>query len=188
MTLRLPAEEAVNRITSRAVVWVPLAAGLGVAACLRGGQMFGPLTGVVYGAAALLFVRLLARCRPPVRAALLSVAALPVGYVLAFPTTVNPDVQVAIDKQAADRAAHRELGAVFVSDPAFRRLSVRTEHLIVDNVLFRGRLPSRAEFRRLRGRVAAECPTASGCPLHWDVALDDTGERLRGLDRDPAGG
>jgi hypothetical protein len=183
MTLQPPSEGAVSRIMSRAAAWWPLAAGLGVAAYLRGDWLLGPLCGAVYGATGLLFVRLLARCRFPARAALLA-GALPLGYAMAFPAAINPDMQVFIDKQAVDRAVRRELAAVFASDPAFRRLSVRTDHLKVVNVLIGGSLPSRVEFRRLRDRVAAECPTAGGCPLHWDVTLDDSGERFRGLNRE----
>jgi len=110
--------------------------------------------------------------------------ALPVGYAMAFPASVNPDVQVFIDKQATDRRARAELAAVFASDPAYRDLSVSSIHLKVVNVTVHGSLSTRADLQRLRSQIAPACRTVGVGFLHWDVSLRDTGERLSGLDRD----
>ncbi len=93
------------------------------------------------------------------------VLAVPLGFALAVPAALNPDVQVFIDKHATERAARRELVALFASDPAFAGLSVSAVHLKVLNLIIKGRLASEEASHRLRGRVAAECPTAVGCVL-----------------------
>ena len=109
---------------------------------------------------------------------------LVIGFVMAFPAAVNPDVQHFIDDQATDRTARAELKRVFGSDPAFRRLSISTIHLKVVNVTIYGALPSRRDLDRLRERVINECRTLKLCPLHWDVTLRDTNEVIHGLDRE----
>src|SRR4051812_44469664 len=101
--------------------------------------------------------------------------ALPIGYAMAFPASLNPDVQVFIDKQATDRTARAELAAVFGSDPAFGGLSVSSIHLKVVNVTVQGSLATRVDLDRLQSRIVAECPTLGGRFLHWDVLLRDSG-------------
>lgn len=95
-------------------------------AFLRGNHLLGLSCGLTYSAVALAFLWFLARCQPSggqisvARSGLLAILALPVAYALAFPASVNPDVQVFIDKQAIDRKGRMELAAVFASDPAYR--------------------------------------------------------------------
>ncbi len=165
-----------------------LAAALAPVAFLRGDYLLGFGYGVTYALVAVGLVWFLARClvlpdRPsPVGAAAVIVLSLPLGYVMAFPASVNPDVRHFIHQQADDRAARQELAAVFASDPAFRDLSVSTTHLKVVNVTVRGPLPGRPDLDRLRARVAGECPVLRRCPLHWDVTLRAAGQRVEGPD------
>jgi hypothetical protein len=161
-----------------------------VVAFLRGNYLLGIGCGILYAIIAIVLFWLFARSRTPagsvsvVRVGLMAVLALPVGYVMAFPASVNPDVQVFIDLQATDRRARAELSAVFASDPSNRDLSVSSVHRKVVNLTIRGSLATRTDLDRLRDRLAAECPALGECVLHWDVTLRDTGQRVDGLDRD----
>jgi hypothetical protein len=161
-----------------------------VVAFVRGDYLLGLECGVVYAAIALALLWLLMRSRTPagrvsvVRAGFVVAFALPVGYAMAFPASLNPDVQVFIDKQATDRKARAELAAVFASDPVYRDLSVSSVHLKVVNVTVRGSLGARPDLDRLRSRIAGECPAFGECFLHWEVSLRDTAQRVDGLDSD----
>jgi hypothetical protein len=112
------------------------------------------------------------------------VLAVPLGFALAVPAALNPDVQVFIDKHATERAARRELAALCACDPTFAGLLVSAVHLKVVNLITKGRLASEEAFHRLRGRVAAECPTAGGCVIDWEVSLGDPARRIDGADRE----
>jgi hypothetical protein len=167
-----------------------LGALLSVLAYLRGDYLFGFPVGIFYavvaGLAVWLLVRLLVFAETPSFVGAVAVVAVSVvvGLVLAFPAAVNSDVQVAIDRQAEDRAARAELAAVFASDPAFSGLWASTTHLKVVNVTIHGSLPARADLNRLRERIANECPAVEYRPLHWDVTIQDQAQRHRGLDDD----
>lgn len=161
-----------------------------VAAFLRGNHLLGLDCGVIYAAVALALLWLLARSRTStgsvslMRVAVVVALAVPVGYAMAFPASINPDVQVFIDKQATDRRARAELAAVFDSDQAFGDLSVSSVHLKIVNLTVRGALHTQTDLDLLRSRIAVECPTLGPCALHWEVTLRNSGQRLRGLDRD----
>lgn len=160
------------------------------AAFLRGDHLLGFVNGLLYAGVAAGLLWFLAQSlilteKPSlVRAAVIVALSIPLGFVLADPASINPDVQHFIDKQATDRAARAELAAVFASDPAYRSLSISTTHLKVVNVTIRGSLDDRPDLDRLRERLASECPVTRRCPLHWDVMLRGRGQRLQGLDRE----
>lgn len=159
-------------------------------AFLRGNYLLGFRCGIIYAlvAAAIvwLFAQSFTRKGKASRIQMISVVilAVPVGYAMAFPATINSDVQYFIDDQATDRTVRAELKHVFESDAAFADLSISTTHLKVVNVAIYGALPTRDDFRRLRRRINNECPTLELCPLHWDIRLRDTNEHIDGLDRD----
>ncbi|HEY1189355.1 MAG TPA: hypothetical protein VGE74_17005 [Gemmata sp.] len=161
-----------------------------VAAFLRGHHLLGVGCGVGYAATSVALAGLAARSRTPTgrvsaaRVVFLALFALPVGYAMAFPASLNPDVQVFIDKQATDRRAREELAAVFGPAPVYRDLSVSSAHLKVVNITVAGSVGTRADLERLRSRIVAECPALRMCFLHWDVSLRDTGGRVSGPDRD----
>jgi hypothetical protein len=158
------------------------------AAFLRGNHLLGFSVGVFYALVAGVFCwfcgQSYTREGRPSLIGMVGIAFIPlvIGFVMAFPAAVNPDVQHFIDDQATDRNARAELKRVFSSDSAFRRLSISTIHLKVVNVTIYGALPSRRDLDRLRERVINECPTLNLCPLHWDVTLRDTNEEIDGLD------
>ena len=134
------------------------------------------------------------------RAGFVIAFAVPVGCAMAFPSSINSDVQVFIDMQASDRRARAELGEVFASDPVYHDLSVSSVHQKVVCITVRGSLNTRADLDRLRSRLTQRCPALRECFLRWDVSLRDTRERVSGLDQylfqdaepsavpDPAGG
>lgn len=159
-------------------------------AFLRGNYLLGVAGGLTYAVVTACLVWLFARYlthagRPsPLRVIALFALSLPLILVLAYPTSVSPDLQHFIDKQATDRAARRELAVVFSSDPSYGDLSVSTTHLKVVNVAIRGTLASRTDLSQLRGLIATECPSLEQCVLRWDVRLLQSGERLDALDRD----
>jgi len=154
----------------------------------RGNYLLGVWCGVAYVAIAVGLLGLLAgsfmlTAEPSlVRTAFVCALSLPVGFAMAYPASINSDVQVFIDKQATDRAARRELAAVFASDPACGDLSVSTTHLKVVNVTIHGSLHDRSDLDRLRDRIASQCHVVKDCPLHWDVLLRKTAQRIDGLD------
>ncbi len=176
------------------MAWLAFGVGsiaLVVVAFLRGNYLLGFATGVVYAIIAAGFawlLYLLARAftqmgiKALVAALFVILLAIPVGYVLTFPAAINPDIQYFIDDQATDRTVRAELKRVFKSDPAFSGLSISTIHVKVVNVTIHGRLPTRSDLERLRERILTECPTLPRCPLHWDIQLRDSGERLVDLD------
>lgn len=161
-----------------------------VVAFLRGNYLLGLGCGGLYAAIAAAIVWLFVRSRTPVggvsvvRAGFVAAFALPVGYAMAFPASLNPDMQVFIDKQATDRRARVELAAVFASDAAFRDLSVSSVHLKVVNITVHGSLGSRTDLERLRSLIAPKCRAAGVGFLHWDVSLRDSRQHVSGLDRD----
>jgi len=160
------------------------------AAFLRGNHLLGFSVGIFYALVAGVFCWFCGQSymregRPSLTGMVaMAFILLVIGFVMAFPAAVDPDVQHFIDDQATDRNARAELKHVFGSDPAFRRLSISTIHLKVVNVTICGALPSRRDLDRLRERVIRECRTLKLCPLHWDVTLRDTNEVIHGLDRE----
>ncbi len=161
---------------------------LAVIAYLRGNYLLGFNYGLAYAfiAVGLVWMSMgsFAFAKKPswVRAVAIGVLSIPIGYVMAFPASINRDIQVFIDKQADDRTARAELRNVFASDAAFANLSISTVHLKVVNVTISGSFPDRAALDRLRNRIATECPTAQRCPLHWKITLRATHESMVGLD------
>lgn len=155
---------------------------------LRGSYLLGLEFGLTYTGIAAGLLWLVARSlilsdRPQlVRSAVIAAVSLPVGFALAFPAAINPDIRHFIDKQAIDRAARRELAAVFASDPSYRRLSISTRHLKVVNVTIHGSLNDHSDLDRLRHRIASECPVLKQCPLHWEVMLLKPAQRIDGVD------
>jgi hypothetical protein len=172
------------------ILFAAVGIALSAVAFLRGNYLLGTAWGVLYAATTLGLLWLLARSLASgrslllVRVALATALSLAVGFMMAWPASVNPDVQHFIDKQAVDRAARADLATVFASDPAYRGLSVSTFHLKPVNVTVRGTLGTRSDLDRLRARIVAECPalTRGGCVLHWDVTVRDPAQRIHGLD------
>jgi hypothetical protein len=163
---------------------------LTVCAFLCGSYLLGSMGGITYtlvvGGLAFLFARSSRRSGKLARIQMVAVALLaaPIGYVLAFPASLNPDLQHFIDKQATDRSVRAELKSVLKSDPAFCELSISTAHAKIVNVTIHGALPTREDMQRLRKRIANECPTLKLCALHWNVRQRGTNEHIHGLDRD----
>ena len=159
-------------------------------AFLRGRHLLGFEYGLIYALVTAGFARLLMECVRPdgglaIRRLLLTlVPAVLIGFAMAFPAAINSDYAVFIEKQAIDRAVRREIKTVIQSDAAFAELSVSTVHLKVVNVTVSGEVLTRADLNSLRTRLLSECPTLTRCPLHWDVRVGETTERLDGLDRD----
>jgi len=165
-------------------------AALILTAFLRGNYLLGLGCGAAYVAITVGILWLLARTllltkKPSIaRATLVAALSIPVGFAMAYPASINPDVQIGIDRQATDREARKELAAVFGSDPAFTDLSISTMLLKVVNVTIHGSMNTRSGLDRLRDRIASECAAVHRCILHWDVALRDPAQRLDGLDSD----
>lgn len=161
-----------------------------VCAFLRGNYLLGRMGGITYalvvGGLAVLFAQAFRRTGKVARIQMIAYAILaaPIGYVLAFPASINPDVQHFIDDQATDRKVRAELKCVFNADPAFDDLSVSTAHAKVVNVTIHGAVPTRNDLQRLRTQIAHKCPALNLCALHWNVRQRDTNEYLIGLDRD----
>ncbi len=157
-------------------------------AYLRGNYLFGWGGGVAYMVITAGMLGLFARSfvltdKPSlIRPLVVGLLSLPIGFAMASPASLNSDVQIVIDRQAVDREARAELAAVLGSDPAYSNLSVSTRQLKVLNVTIRGSLDYRREIDQLRSRIAVECPILRYCPLHWDVMLRKSQERIEGPD------
>lgn len=175
----------VSRICFAAVV-VAVAA----AAFVRGNYLLGPATGIAYAVITLALCWLVSRART--RSGVISTPqmtlavaiALPVGYGMAFPASINRDVQYFIDRQATDRRVRSELAAVLSSDSAYNDLAVSSLQSKCVLITISGALPSRAALVRLRSRIIDECPAIGQCLLRWEVTLQDTGLRIDGADSD----
>ena len=175
---------------SASALYVAAGASAVVAVFLRGNYLLGFGCGAVYVVIALAILWLLARSRTPtggvsvMRAGFVVAFALPVGYAMAFPASINPDVQLFIDDQATDRRVRAQLAAVFASDPVYHDLSVSSVHRKGIIITVRGSLRTRTDLEQLRSRLAEECPTFCECSLHWDVYLRDAEEPVSVPDRD----
>jgi len=164
-------------------------------AFFRGNQLLGLDWGIVYAVIAFALLGLLTCSRTPAgdlslgKVVFVVALALPVAYAMTFPASINPSVQVFIDKQANDRRIRADLAAVIGSDPAFDGLTVSSVHLKVVNVTVRGTLSTLSDFDRLRARITRECPALNdgGLLLHWDVIVQDSGQRISGLFSLPSG-
>ncbi len=164
--------------------YVALGFVLAVVAFLRGHYLLGLDAGVAYALVAASVVWLVTRnvrkAPQPVQVLAFIVTVFPIGFVLAFPETINPDVGHFIAKQETDRNVRSELIVVFDSAKDFSHLSIETTHVKVVNVTIVGELPNRGRWQALREQILAECPTLSLCPLHWDLEIQ--GEAIQGLD------
>lgn len=168
------------------------AAGIALVAIafLRGNYLLGLDCGVAYAAVTFGLLWLFAgpfylTGRPsPARMLSVAIVSLALAFVMAYPASVNPDLQHFIDKRTTDRAARKELAAVFASDPAYGNLSVSTVHFKDVNVTIQGSLPDQSTLDRLRSRIAEECSFVNHCTLHWDVTFRDTAKRIEGLDNE----
>lgn len=175
-------------VTQSAIVAVGLV--LISAAFLRGSFLLGVEYGIICVLITIgllwLFLRTFKRGEKAslVRVVAIVIFSVPIGFAMAFPASIDSDVQFSIDQQTTDRAARAELTRVFSNDPAFAGLSISIEHLKVVNVTISGELPRHADLERLRGRIANECPTLLHCTLQWSVTLHDTQQKFDGLDRD----
>ena len=155
-----------------------------VAAFLRGNYLLGLVCGAVYAVIAVAILWLLARSRIPaggvsvMRAVFVVTFALPIGYALAFPASINPDVQSFVD----NHRARAELADVLESAPVYRGLSVSPRPPKEVYITVHGSLGTRGEFEQLRSRLGEECPTLGECGLDWDVYLRDARETVSGLD------
>jgi hypothetical protein len=179
--------QCATRLVARLAL-VTLSTVLVASAFLRGSYLLGFGCGMIYVAITVGLLWLLARSvvlteRPSlVRAAAITALSLPVAFAMAYPASINPDVQHFINKHATDRAARKELIALFASDPAYSELSISTAHLKVVNITIRGSLNDWSDLYRLRTRIAGECRVLNHCPLHWDVTLREPAQRIEGLD------
>jgi hypothetical protein len=165
-----------------------LVAAAGVALCVavffRGSYLLGTDCGVMYAAITLGIMLLLARSRTPVRAAVVAALSLPAGFAMAWPASINRDVQHFINLHAIDRAARTELAVVFASDPAYQHLSTSSVRLKVINVTIQGSLGTHSDLDQLRSRIVRECPALGTCNLYSEIALRKSEQRVEGLDRD----
>jgi hypothetical protein len=143
---------------------------------------FGYGMGYAFIAAAIAY----AFCRPHAnttsRRCVLALLAIPLGYVLAFPASINPELQYFIDDQKIARSVRSELNAVFASDSRFANLAVSTRQLKCVNVTISGSLNNRNELPPLRGRIYDECQHIQKCILHWQITDRQTGSRIGQLD------
>ncbi len=121
-----------------------------------------------------------------IQKSVVALLAIPIGFALAFPASINPDVQHVVNKQTTDRNVRGELKRVFDSDSAFEDLSISTTHLKVVNVTIRGSLPTRDDMKRLHESLVSDCPTLKLCPLHWDIHLRETNEWVNGHELFPS--
>jgi hypothetical protein len=174
--------------TAAQIAFATFSVALVAVAFLRGNYLLGLDYGVAYVVVIgglLWFVArssVLADKPSPIWAAVLTALSMPISVVMAFPASVNPEVQYEINAQSADRAARAELATVFASDPAYRGLSISTVHLKGLNVTIHGSLKDRADLDRLRGRIAGECADVHRRSLHWDVTLRNPAQRVEGVD------
>jgi hypothetical protein len=167
---------------------------IGIALCTvaytRGDYLLGPKYGIAYVVITLALLGLFASAvskggyASVLQVGIVIALSLTAGYLMANPTSIDPDMKYYIEQQAIDRATRAELAAVFATDQAFDALSVSTTHLKTVNVTVSGSLGTPTEFDRLREKVVRECPALNHCNLHWNILLRDSGHRIEGTERD----
>lgn len=118
------------------------------------------------------------------RLAVLALIAGPVVFGMAFPAKVHPGFRSVIDGRLIEQVVRAELVKVLNSDAAFRNLRVSTTRGKALNVTISGSVPTRDDLQRLRVQFTRERLLVNMHHLHWDVELRDTGEAVRGFDRD----
>lgn len=149
-----------------------------LAAFSRGNDLLGASADITYAVVALMIAALFARALrvtpvPRFRIAFLILFSIPVCVAFAFPTYINSDVQIFVDKQAEDRAARSELASVFAEDPAFSDLSISTTHLKIVNVEIYGTVPAKADRDSLQQLVFERCGFVENCFVHWRIRVRD---------------
>lgn len=170
------------------MLYLALSIALCAVAFLRGNFLLGLEFGIAYVFVAIVLASFVSSTLFPngrrsfVQVTVAIALSLAVGLLMAFPAWMSPDLQHFIDKEAVDRNARTELGAVFAADSAYRDLSVSSVHLKAVNLTVRGLLGTRADLDRLRGRINRECPAVTQCVLHWDVTVGKPAARINGLD------
>jgi hypothetical protein len=175
--------------SNRRLLFLAIAVVGAVAIFLRGNYLLGSQYGSICAAVMLALVWLLARAldveesASRLRLVLVLLIGIAASFSLAFPASVNGHVQHLIEMQAIDRQAHRELLALFGSEPAFRDLTVSSAQLKGLSVTIHGSVPARNDFDRLRSRLSDECPIVEGCFLQWDIVLRDSQVRIDGTER-----
>jgi len=180
----------INAQTIARTSYIVVQIGFTLAAFLRGDHLLGIGCGVMYATVTIALFWLLALSRSSVgsmsitRVVFLLLFALPVGYAMAFPAAINPDVQFFIDKQSIDRRMRAELAKVFASDLAYRTLTFTSFQGKDVTITVRGSVSTRATLNRLRCQIAMECPARSECSLYWNVSIQNTGQQIDGSDRE----
>ena len=147
-----------------------------LAAYSRGIYLLGTNAGIAYAAVALMIFGLFASAIketpvPKYRLLLLTLFSIPVCFAFAFPTYINSDVQIFVDKQTEDRVARKELQVVFAEDPAFSDLSISTTHLKIVNVEIYGTVPNKTDLDRVQRRVFERCGFVEHCFVHWRIRV-----------------
>jgi hypothetical protein len=147
-----------------------------LAAFSRGNYLLSTGAGITYAVIALMIIVLFTRAMretpvPKILIAYLILFSVPVCLAFAFPTYINSDVQIFVDRQSEDRVARAELHAVFAEDPAFSDLSISTTHLKVVNVEISGTVPSKADLDRLQQLVFERCGFVEHCFVQWRIRV-----------------
>lgn len=156
----------------------------------RGDYLLGWQTGLFYAIAIVEFFWLIVRrTETPTIASrvgkiVLCLLAIPMVYGMAFPASINSDVQVIIDKQQLDRDVRTDAKSIITRDQRFSDLSVSSVHLKVVNITISGNMQREADLHEFRTQLVQESEAIRKCNLHWDITIDDSGQAIQGLDRD----
>lgn len=147
-----------------------------LAAFSRGNYLLGTGVGITYAVVALMIILLITRAIretpvPKLRLAFLVLFSIPVCLAFAFPTYINSDVQIFVDKQTDDRDARNELNAIFAEDPAFSNLSISTTHLKIVNVEIYGTVSNNTDLDRIQQLVYERCGFVEHCFIHWRIRV-----------------
>jgi hypothetical protein len=149
-----------------------------IAAFVRGNQLLGVGVGVIYAIVALMMAlitirALLQRPLPKIRIAVHALFAIPVAFAFAFPASINPDVQIFVDKLALERTARSELAVVFNSDSAFASVYVSVVQFKCVNVNISGSVQTKRDLLRLQSRILENCQSIDRCCVNWRIYVAD---------------
>ena len=164
-----------------------LVGGFTITAFARGNHLLGQVAGISYAfvafAMAILVSSELSRtAEAKGHRTLCIAAAVLVSLVLSFPTFINSDIQISLEKQAIDRAVRADLNSLFASAPQYSDLSLKTRHLKLVVVTVSGVVENTKIKETLAKRLKTVSVQHPMVMVEWELTCRDTGSTSHSFD------
>lgn len=177
------------QFSSSSLLAVMLSMAFVLAAYERGEHLLGRGIGLMYALVAVLisvlFARLLPRHpRPKKQFMLLVLFTILVSSALAYPTSVNPNIQHFVNRETAIRNAREELDRLFTEEVAYRELGYSIPHRKMMNIQIYGSVPCESDLVRLRSTLLNQgrFVDQGAVHCHWRIHVLETSLTYIGSD------